>query len=107
LNVLLSFAQFEREVSVAVCRAETLKPLGSTKPVESRFSLPEASNMAGVRILLTDKTIAQLLAPDGGWHLARDTELKGFFFVVGKRKRTFSELALLENPVRREFHLFM
>ncbi len=46
--------------------------------------------MADVRILLTDKTIAQLPAPDDGWYLARDTELKGFFVVVGKRKRTFT-----------------
>ena len=46
--------------------------------------------MADVRILLTDKTIAQLPAPHDGWYLARDTELKGFFVVVGKRKRTFT-----------------
>src|SRR5580698_55709 len=46
--------------------------------------------MADVRILLTDKTIAQLSAPHDCWYLARDTELKGFFVVVGKRKRTFT-----------------
>ena len=46
--------------------------------------------MADVRILLTDKTIAQLPTPDDGWYLARDAELKGFFVVVGKRKRTFT-----------------
>jgi site-specific recombinase XerD len=46
--------------------------------------------MADLRILLTDKTIAQLSNPDAGWYLARDTELKGFFVVVGKRKRTFT-----------------
>src|ERR1700733_7545028 len=46
--------------------------------------------MADVRILLTVKTIAQLPTPDDGWYLARDTELKGFFVVVGKRKRTFT-----------------
>jgi integrase len=46
--------------------------------------------MADVRILLTDKTIVQLPAPDDGWYLARDTELKGFFVVIGKRKRTFT-----------------
>jgi Arm DNA-binding domain len=46
--------------------------------------------MADVRTLLTDKTIAQLPAPHDGWYLARDTELKGFFVVVGKRKRTFT-----------------
>lgn len=46
--------------------------------------------MADIRILLTDKAIAQLPAPHDGWYLARDTELKGFFVVVGKRKRTFA-----------------
>jgi integrase len=46
--------------------------------------------MADIRILRTDKTIAQLPNPDDGWYLARDTDLKGFFVVVGKRKRTFT-----------------
>src|SRR5262249_36307679 len=46
--------------------------------------------MADIRMLLTDKTIAQLPAPSEGWYLARDTELKGFFVVIGKRKRTFT-----------------
>jgi hypothetical protein len=46
--------------------------------------------MADIRILLTDKTIARLPAPADGWYLARDAELKGFFVVVGKRKRTFT-----------------
>ena len=46
--------------------------------------------MTDIRILLTDKAIAQLAAPEDGWYLARDTELKGFFVVVGKRKRTFT-----------------
>ena len=46
--------------------------------------------MADVRILLSDKSIAQLPAPRDGWYLARDTELKGFFVVIGKRKRTFT-----------------
>jgi site-specific recombinase XerD len=34
--------------------------------------------------------IGQLPTPNEGWYLARDTELKGFFVVVGKRKRTFA-----------------
>jgi hypothetical protein len=42
--------------------------------------------MPELRISLTDKAIAQLPAPKDGWYLARDTELKGFFVVVGKRK---------------------
>src|SRR6516164_5183362 len=48
--------------------------------------------MADIRILLTDKSIAQLPAPKDGWYSARDTELKGFFVVVGKQKRTFTVL---------------
>ena len=46
--------------------------------------------MTDIRISLTDKTIAQLPASKDGWYLARDTELKGFFVVIGKRKRTFA-----------------
>ena len=46
--------------------------------------------MTDVRISLTDKAIAQLPAPKDGWYLARDTELKGFFVVIGKRWRTFT-----------------
>ncbi|WP_314955603.1 integrase arm-type DNA-binding domain-containing protein [Bradyrhizobium cosmicum] len=45
--------------------------------------------MTDIRITLSDKAIAQLTAPEDGWYLARDTELKGFF-VIGKRKRTFT-----------------
>jgi site-specific recombinase XerD len=45
--------------------------------------------MTDLRILLNDKAIAQLPTPKDGWYLARDTDLKGFFVVVGKRKGTF------------------
>lgn len=54
--------------------------------------------MTDIRILLTDKTIVQLPSPDNGWYLARDTELKGFFVVVGKRKRTFT----VQGDLRKE-----
>lgn len=57
--------------------------------------------MADIRILLTDKMIAQLPSPKDGWYLARDTELKGFFVVVGKRKRTFTVQADLRKGGRR------
>jgi integrase len=57
--------------------------------------------MADVRLLLTDKAIVQLPAPDDGWYLARDTELKGFFVVVGKRKRTFTVQGDLRKNNRR------
>ncbi|APG09993.1 integrase [Bradyrhizobium japonicum] len=46
--------------------------------------------MTDIRISLTDKAIAQLPAPKEGWYLARDIELKGFFVVIGKRRRTFT-----------------
>jgi site-specific recombinase XerD len=46
--------------------------------------------VADVRVLLTDKVISQLPTPNEDWYLARDTDLKGFFVVVGKRKRTFA-----------------
>jgi integrase len=46
--------------------------------------------MTDIRISLNDKAIAQLPAPKEGWYLARDTELKGFFVVIGKRRRTFT-----------------
>ena len=57
--------------------------------------------MADIRILLTDKTIAQLPCPNDGWYLARDAELKGFFVVVGKRKRTFTVQGDLRQGGRR------
>jgi hypothetical protein len=43
--------------------------------------------MADVRILLTDKAIARLPTSKDDWYLARDTELKGFFVVVGKLEK--------------------
>ncbi|WP_026607590.1 integrase arm-type DNA-binding domain-containing protein [Methylocapsa acidiphila] len=46
--------------------------------------------MTDIRLLLNDKAIARLPNPESGWYLARDTELKGFFVVVGKRKKTFT-----------------
>lgn len=46
--------------------------------------------MTDLRIHLTDREISRLTLPSKGWYLARDTELKGFFVVVGKRKRTFT-----------------
>lgn len=46
--------------------------------------------MTDIRLLLTDRVIEQLPAPEKGCYLARDTELRGFFVVVGKWKRTFT-----------------
>jgi hypothetical protein len=63
--------------------------------------------MADIRILLTDKTIALLPAPDDGWYLARDTELKGFFVVVGNGKLNLAvkRAELIEQPVQA-YHAF-
>ncbi|MDI4236692.1 integrase arm-type DNA-binding domain-containing protein [Bradyrhizobium sp. Arg237L] len=57
--------------------------------------------MTDIRISLTDKTIAQLPAPKEGWYLARDTELKGFFVVIGKRRRTFTVQGDLRRAGKR------
>ncbi|MFC5386803.1 integrase arm-type DNA-binding domain-containing protein [Aquamicrobium segne] len=45
--------------------------------------------MATLRIQLNDKTIGRLPAPDKGRYIVRDTELKGFFLLVGIKKKTF------------------
>jgi Arm DNA-binding domain len=57
--------------------------------------------VANVRILLNDKAIALLPTPEEGWYLARDTELKEFFVVVRKRKRTFTVQGDLRQNVKR------
>lgn len=45
--------------------------------------------MSDLRIALNDKAIAQLAPPRSGQYKARDVELKGFYLLVGKRRRTF------------------
>ncbi|WP_375790808.1 integrase arm-type DNA-binding domain-containing protein [Bradyrhizobium sp. vgs-9] len=57
--------------------------------------------MTDIRIALSDKAIAQLPTPEDGWYLARDTELKGFFVVVGRRKRTFTVQGDLRQQGKR------
>jgi len=59
------------------------------------------TGVADIRVLLTDKTVAQLPVPEEGWYLARDTELKGFFVVIGKRKRTFTVQGDLRQDRKR------
>ena len=58
--------------------------------------------MADIRLHLTDKEIARLPAPASGWYLARDTELKGFFVVVGRRKKTFTVQGDLRVGTKRQ-----
>jgi len=57
--------------------------------------------MTDIRILLTDKAIAQLPAATTDRYLVRDTELRGFFVVVGKRKKTFTIQADLRQGGKR------
>jgi site-specific recombinase XerD len=54
-----------------------------------------------IRISLNDKAIAKLPNPNDGWYLARDTKLKAFFVVVGKRKRTFTVQGDLRHEGKR------
>lgn len=54
-----------------------------------------------MRILLNDKTIERLSAPDHGRYIVRDTDLKGFFLMVGTRKKTFMIQADLRKRGKR------
>jgi len=42
------------------------------------------------RMMLTDKAVARLPAAAKGQYIVRDEELKGFFVVVGKKKKTYT-----------------
>lgn len=57
--------------------------------------------MADIRILLNDKTVARLPATTSGQYRARDTELKGFYVVVGKRRKTFAVQGDLRESGKR------
>lgn len=57
-----------------------------------------AEHMADIRVLLNDKSVARLPAATAGQYRARDTELKGFYVVVGKRRKTFA----VQGDLRRE-----
>jgi len=73
------------------CRAAFETPLASDKTRRAHHNAE--SGLA--------KTIAQLPAPKDGWYLARDTELKGFFVVIGKRRRTFTVQGDLRHGGKR------
>jgi hypothetical protein len=57
--------------------------------------------MADLRIQLNDKTIERLPIPEKTRYVVRDTDLKGFFLVVGKRKKSFSIQGDLREKGRR------
>jgi hypothetical protein len=46
--------------------------------------------MSDLKATLNDKMISRLGLADEGQFVVRDTEMKGFFLVVGKRKKTFT-----------------
>ncbi|NJO53510.1 MAG: integrase family protein [Bacteroidales bacterium] len=54
--------------------------------------------MADMRLPLNDKLIERLLPPENGRYIVRDAELKGFFLVVGARKKTFT----IQGDLREE-----
>lgn len=58
--------------------------------------------MGDLRLPLTDKNVAALRGNPGGQYLARDTELGGFFVLIGARKRTYMIQADLRTSRRRE-----
>lgn len=80
-------------VSRIVSRSIELKPSNCSirqHRLKTVLAAVDSCNMTDIRISLTDKAIAQLPAPKEGWYLARDKELKGFFVVIEKRRRTFT-----------------
>lgn len=46
--------------------------------------------MSDLKASLNDKMISRLALSDDGQYVVRDTDMKGFFLVVGKRKKTFT-----------------
>jgi len=48
--------------------------------------------MSDFKASLNDKMIGRLALADEGQYVVRDTDLKGFFLVIGKRKKTFTVL---------------
>jgi integrase len=46
--------------------------------------------MSDLKATLNDKMISRLGLSDDGQYVVRDSEMKGFFLVVGKRKKTFT-----------------
>jgi integrase len=57
--------------------------------------------MYPTRLLLSEKVIIALRLAPRGQHVIRDTELPGFFLLIGKRKKTFMAQADLRANGRR------
>lgn len=58
--------------------------------------------MSDLRLPLTDRNVAGLPPAPGGQYRARDTELAGFFVLVGGRKKSFMLQGDLRVPGRRQ-----
>jgi hypothetical protein len=54
--------------------------------------------MPDIRIALTDKAVASLPLATDGQYLARDSDLPGFFVLVGKTKKTYT----IQGDLRRD-----
>ncbi|CAN7209856.1 integrase arm-type DNA-binding domain-containing protein [Mesorhizobium sp. LjRoot246] len=57
--------------------------------------------MADIRILINDKSTSDLKAPSSGQYRARDTQLKGFHVIVGRRSKTFAVQGDLRKDGKR------
>ncbi|WP_419695641.1 integrase arm-type DNA-binding domain-containing protein [Mesorhizobium muleiense] len=57
--------------------------------------------MADIRILLNDRAINDLQPPASGQYRARDTQLKGFHVVVGRRSKVFAVQGDLRKDGKR------
>ena len=57
--------------------------------------------MVDIRILIPDKSVNELAPPASGQYRARDTQLKGFHVVVGKRKKVFAVQGDLRKNKKR------
>lgn len=57
--------------------------------------------MADIRILINDRAVSDLKAPSSGQYRARDTQLKGFHVIVGRRSKTFAVQGDLRKDGKR------
>ena len=53
--------------------------------------------MSDQRLALTEKVISRLPPPDAGQYKVRDEEVKGFYLLIGKRRRTY----MVQGDLRR------
>lgn len=57
--------------------------------------------VTNLRLSLNDKVIGQLPTPDEGQYVVRDVGLKGFYLLVGKKRRTYIVHGDLKRPGER------